>query len=170
MKKLFGIVLFGAMVTGILGAQDFESDFQNTTTIFSQNTLGFTTDDLRLDLLADEGRKPIISSPFLAGLTNIPLGLWSWMNQDWLGGGITAGAELGGYLLVYLSDGGGQAFGGFFLFLGGMIYGYIRGSGECERMNAAVARTGNPLDHISLTVLPAPEGGLVGNLTFRIDF
>jgi hypothetical protein len=172
MKKLFWIVLFGAMVIGILGAQDF--GFQNTAPNFSLNSLGFNT-GLQLDLLAGGGREPIISSPFLAGLTNIPLGLWSWMNQDWLGGSITAGAEVGGYVLFFLAtrgtfSSGGALFGGFALFLGGMIYGYVRGSGQCKQMNAALAWTGNPMNHITATALPTPEGALAGSLTFRATF
>jgi hypothetical protein len=170
MKKVFWIVFLGAMVIGFLGAQDLDFGFQNTAPNFSLNPSGFNT-GLRVDLLADSGRRPIIGSPFLAGLTNIPLGLWSWMNQDWLGGAITAGAEAGGYLLVlFAGDNTGQALGGFGLFLGGVIYGYVRGSGQCKKMNAGVAWTGNPMDHIIATALPTPEGGLAGSLTFRAAF
>jgi hypothetical protein len=171
MKKIFWIVFLGAMVIGILGAQDFEFGFQNTAPNFSPKLLGFNT-GLRLDLLAEGGRKPIISSPFLAGLTNIPLGLWSWMNQDWLGGSITAVTEIGGYLMAILGgeDDMGMALGGFAFLLGGTIYGYVRGSGQCKKMNTAVAWTGNPMDHITAVALPTPEGGLAGSLTFRAVF
>jgi hypothetical protein len=127
---------------------------------------------LQLDLLAAGGRKPIIGSPFLAGLTNIPLGLWSWINQDWLGGSIIAGTEIGGYLLFSLgmSSNAMMLLPGYALFVGGMIYGYVRGSGQCKKMNASLAWTGNPLNHITATALPRPEGGVDGSLAFRVAF
>jgi hypothetical protein len=172
MKKLFWIILFGIMVIGFTGAQDPEFGFQNTAPNFSLGSLDFNN-DLRLDLLASGGRKPIVGVPILAGLMNIPLGLWSWVNQDWLGGGITAGAQIGGIVIGALAVSGGNigmAFASWGLFLGGTIYGVVRGSSQCRKMNSGIAWTGDPLDHITAVAYPTAEGRWSGALTFQTAF
>jgi len=176
MKRLLWIVLFGAMITCFAGAQEFEFNFLNSLPVFETNSIGYNSGP-QLDLMAASGRKPIIGVPILAGFVNSFFGTWSWMNQDWLGGGITAGIEIGGVLILVIAaqnnnaQGMFQALGGAAVFLGGMIYGFVRGFSQSRKMNSAyTAWTGNPLDHITVAVLPAAEGGLAGNLTFSIAY
>jgi hypothetical protein len=180
MKKIFWIVILGAMVIGFLGAQDFGFGFQNTAQKFSINPLGFNT-NLQLDLMAEGGSgKPFPGSPFVAGLLNVPFGIYSWMTGDWLGGGLTAGLEVVGLAFTVWSniaykngtltqENGGLAFLGFPVFVGGMIYGGIRGSKQ-YKLNSSIAWTGNPMDHITAAALPTLDGSFAGSLTFRAAF
>jgi hypothetical protein len=119
-----------------------------------------------------------------AAWQNVLGGLWSWKNGDTFGGAMTAGLEGGGLALTIvgfamLASGGGlESVGpsfavmgvGFAVFTGGLIFGYLRGSSQYKKQNAAAAAwTGNPLDHISVAVLPANDG-IAGNILFRMAF
>ncbi|MDR0404053.1 MAG: hypothetical protein LBH35_10765 [Treponema sp.] len=104
MKKLFWIILFKIMVIGFAGVQDFEFDFQNAAPNFSLNTLGFNN-DLQPDLPADSRRRPIVGVPFLAGLMNMPLDLWSWINQDRRGDAVVSRLRIGPGSFPSLSPG-----------------------------------------------------------------
>ena len=184
MKKLLWIVLFGTMITCFASAQEFEFNFQNSFSAFETASFGFES-GTQLDLLAESGRKPTIGVPILAGLLNTLFGTWSWMNQDWVGGGITAGLEAGGIAIMVMSlvktnsadpdtntlKYGFQALGGAAVYLGGAIYGLVRGISYCKKMNSnAVAWTGNPADHITIAAMPASDGGFTGNLTFKMAY
>jgi hypothetical protein len=180
MKKIFWIVIFGAMVIGFLGAQDFGFGFQNTSQNFSINPLGFNT-NLQLDLMAEGGGgKPFPGSSFVAGLLNVPFGIYSWMAGDLLGGALTAGFEVAGVaILVWFNiaanagtltyEDAGLALLGAPFIIGGMIYGGIRGSKQ-YKLNSSMAWTGNPMDHITAAALPTLDGSFAGSLTFRAAF
>ncbi|MDR2375167.1 MAG: hypothetical protein LBD96_01890 [Treponema sp.] len=176
MKKVFWIVFLGAIAIGLAGAQNFEFDFQNTAPNFSLS--GFNT-SFRPDTFAEEGgsNSAFPGSPLMAGLLNVPFGIYSWMNGDILGGVIVAGLESAALALTIVGNNInldqkamgiwlGAAIGGFIV---APIYGFVRGSRQYKKLNA-VAWTGNPMDHITVTALPTSEGGVAGSLTFRASF
>ncbi|MDR0495138.1 MAG: hypothetical protein LBG95_05885 [Treponema sp.] len=192
MKKNFWIVIFGAMAIGFLGAQDFGFGFQNTAQNFSINPLGFNN-NLQLGLMAEgedseggesgesgKGGKPFPGSPFVAGLLNVPFGIYSWMTGDWFGGALTAGLEAAGVgIIVWFNiviNTGGTITQGEALFSllsipligGGMIFGGIRGTRQYKK--SRIAWTGNPMDHITAAALPTLDGSFAGSLTFRAAF
>ena len=122
-----------------------------------------------LDLLAEGGaKKPFGGSPFLAGLLNMPFGIWSWINKDWLGGSITAGLAIGGIAMMFVAP--DLILVGLGMYVASPIYGYIRGSSQYKKMTSGIAST-NPINHI--TVLPVPTGskGDVGvALAYSMNF
>jgi hypothetical protein len=141
--------------------------------------------DFTLDLLADgtggSSGGWMTESLFVAGLLNIPFGLWSWMNKDWLGAGITTGLYAIGITTMVVSNVGLVnednalivMIGALVGLIGAPIYGYIRGSGQCETIQArnfANATGDNPLSHISLVALPTGKGNFGGVLTWSSSF
>jgi hypothetical protein len=116
----------------------------------------------------------LTGSKFVAGALNLPLGLWSWLNRDWLGGALTAGLEGGGIVLLIVGavrQNIPMAFIGLGVFIGGTVYGFKRGWAECGKIqqagSLAEALGENPLKHISLTAAPNGEGGMAGALIWR---
>jgi hypothetical protein len=113
-------------------------------------------------------------SPFMAGLLNIPIGLWSWMNRDWKGAIITTGLYAGGAgLLIYGFSNSDRimGFGGVVILVAAPVYGFFRGMGQCRERQAAglaEALNDNPLKHISLAALPDGRGGAAGVLTYTL--
>jgi len=178
MKKFFLIIIFGAMIICIAGAQNFESGLQKPVLTLSLNTLSFDamgSYSLQPDLMANGTGKPVIGIPIVAGLVNTFFGTWSWINKDWLGGGITAGVQIGGVVIMAIGMADNTLWGmyqgliGAGVFVGGAVYGLIRGITQCKSMNS-MAWTGNPFDHITAAVLPASDGGFTGNLTFMMSY
>ena len=176
MKKFLWIVLFAAMAVGFAGAQEFGFNFQNTVPDFSLDPLGISS-GVQLNLLST-GRSgaPFPGNRFLAGLLNMPFGIYSWMSRDWWGGAITAGLQIVGLSLYMmpiitgeLEDGITAVFVGVPLFIAGTIYGYVRGLRH-YRQNSTMAWTGNPMDHISVAAMPMPDGNFTGHLAFKIAF
>jgi hypothetical protein len=128
-----------------------------------------------------------------AGLLNMAFGIWSFKNNDLFGGILTASLEGVGLALVPIgfaialnsevSDediANGNTFGnagpgfavvgiGAGMMIGGMLFGYFRGSSQYKKQNATTAWTGNPLDHITAVALPTPDG-VAGSLTFQVAF
>jgi hypothetical protein len=136
---------------------------------------------LNLDLYADGVSAAFMTeNRFLAGLLNMPLGLWSWLNKDWLGGGITAGLAVGGVVLLIVASQNTDNQDGLVMALGGMalagasgIYGFIRGFTYSKTLQAGSvgAISDNPLNHISLVVLPTfDDRNAVGAVTFSYSF
>jgi hypothetical protein len=117
----------------------------------------------------------LTGSKFVAGVLNLPLGLWSWLNKDWWGGGMTAGLEGGGFTLLlvgaFVKESVAMVFIGLGVFIGGAVYGFKRGWAECGKIqqagSLAEALGENPLKHISLAAAPNGEGGMAGALTWR---
>jgi hypothetical protein len=89
-----------------------------------------------------------------------------------MGGLLTTVLEAGGAGLFLFGDsvqGDIEMSVGFVAFAGGIIYGYIRGSGQYKKQNG-IAWTANPLDHITAFALPTHDGNFIGNLTFKAAF
>jgi hypothetical protein len=77
MKRIFWIVFLGAMVIGLAGAQDFEFTFKNTAPAFSLS--GFNNSFGPAALAEGGGSNSAFpGSPFMAGLLNVPFGIYSW--------------------------------------------------------------------------------------------
>ncbi|WP_461257693.1 hypothetical protein [Treponema sp. R80B11-R83G3] len=182
-KRVFFVLALAILVAGGVFAQEASNTGLDIPLIGTFN-LGY---GFQLNLMdaggASSSGAVITDIPIFAGFMNTLFGLWSWLNKDYLGGGITAGTMVGGILVAALSGpvmsvnneiGMGMALGGMGLFLGGMIYGYIRGSGQAKMMRAgghAQAINDNPLNHLSLMVLPASDGkSLMGNITYSVSF
>jgi hypothetical protein len=179
MKKVCFVLVLAMVIAGGVFAQSFGAIGTNSRIMapaFSGTSVLSGSLPLNLDLLAEEGtKKPFGGSACFAGLLNIPLGLWSWINKDWLGGGITAGLAVGGIVIINISgkntDGGITGLGwlGMGMFIASPIYGYKRGSSQYKKMTEGLA-SANPLDH--LTVLPVATSkddvGLA--LTYSVNF
>ena len=181
--KLLGIIALMALIAGFAGAQEIE--VVPETFDFSHG-IYFNTMP-QLDLLSDgEQKAPIGGIAVVAGLMNMPLGLWSWLHQDWLGGGITAGLMVGGIALVVygvtrdtddLDDTMGamaiMSIGSIFI-IASPIYGFFRGMKQFRRLKAASlaeALNENPLNNIMLVVLPTfDENRVMGSFTYSISF
>jgi hypothetical protein len=105
-------------------------------------------------------------------MLNILLGAWSWSHGDIMGGLLTTVLEAGGAGLFLFGDsvhGDIEISVGLVAFASGIIYGYVRGSGQYKKKNG-IAWTGNPLDHITVVALPTPDGNFIGDLTFKAAF
>jgi hypothetical protein len=141
-----------------------------------------------IDLFADSGSSGFMTeNRFVAGLLNMPLGFWSWMNKDWLGGGITAGLMAGGIAcMVYgmsqdsgdsegpIGEGLGTALLGAGMVIASPIFGFFRGLSYSKRLQAsslAEAISDNPMNHISLIVLPTfDERKAIGAFTYSLSY
>ena len=141
---------------------------------------------------ADEGAViPWGGNPFFAGLANTVFGVWSWTNQDIFGGALTTGLEVGGIAItvvallsslnsVYNLDvergfsAVYQSLIGSAIFTGGAVFGFIRGITQYNKMMRVVgyakANNDNPMNNISLVVLPTPDKGVIANLTYFIKW
>ena len=186
MKKVILGLLVMAVITG--GVCAYETGVE-TSGIDASLNLGTLTQvsyfdtGIEFDLFADGGRKPSGGNPFFAGLLNMPAGLWSWMNKDWVGGGITAGLLAAGIgLAVYTvlsTDDAEDAPIGKMLLAAGLIvaspiYGFFRGMSKYKKMRAAseTAMGDNPLDHITLVVMPTfgERNSAVGSLSYSMSY
>jgi len=182
-KQIFFVLLLATLITGSIFAQDvFNTGLSTTGGHFGFETafnyqltaLGFGYDfkpDLMDDSKASSSGPVLTGVPFLAGYLNLPYGLWSWLNKDYLGAGITSGAELVGTALMFV--GGKGLFLGPMLMIGGMVYGYVRGYKQAKAMKAsslAQAISDDPTKHLSLAFLPTADGALAGSLTYSLSF
>jgi hypothetical protein len=166
---------FGAAAVSSDSAFGLDLGFATPLSGASRQNSGFA-----LDLLAGGSSGGFMTgSPFLAGLLNIfpaPIGLWSWLNKDWLGGGITAGLSIGGLTIAVISVMGdeistGLALAGMGMVVASYVYGYIRGSSQCKAIRGLASATDdNPLSHISFAALPTGNGNFAGALTWSSSF
>ena len=162
--------VFGRINNGI--GHDLVTDFgfnlNGNLTAINQSSLF----DARynLHLLADSSSGFMTESPFLAGLLNIPFGLWSWLNKDWIGGGVTAGL----YFIGFILRGGDiiSYFVGGALLIVAPIYGFIRGIVRCGQIKKGLADAinDNPLNHITAVALPDGKGGAAGALMYSLSW
>ena len=192
-KKIVLGLLVMAVIVGVAGAQETAGALN------TGNTFGFGINSsfmalgqpsifgtrANIDLFADSGSSGFMTeNRVVAGLLNMPLGFWSWMNKDWLGGGITAGLMAGGITLMIMGmnqdpgesgmGGLGTAMFGYALVVASPIYGFVRGMSYSKRLQAsslAEAISDNPMNHISLIVLPTfDESKAIGAFTYSLSY
>ena len=129
--------------------------------------------------------------PVAAGFVNTIFGIWSFTNQDFPGGIATAALETGGIVLSVIGsslyrtwyNAGSSTtlalvmyYGGYGVLVGGSIYGFVRGYTQYNAKMAAArsfaeAINQNPLNNISLTALPTPDGKHVtGALVYSLSY
>jgi F0F1-type ATP synthase membrane subunit c/vacuolar-type H+-ATPase subunit K len=191
--QFFGIaVILAVVAAGVAGAQPLSFDNAGFSRIAPPGGIGLDTvlavplsdtaeagsnAGFSLDLMAAGSSGGwVTGSPFLAGLLNMPFGLWSWINRDWLGGGITAGLAVGGITVAALAMTGdepsvGMSLLGMGMYIASPIYGFIRGSGQARKMQAgslAEALNDNPLNHINFVALPNGKGGVAGSFGYSL--
>jgi len=126
-----------------------------------------------LNLLTDGSSGFMTENVFLAGLLNIPFGLWSWLNHDWIGGGVTAGlCFLGSYIALNLQNMGFEALLFMPIIIAAPIYGFFRGMNQCKQIKNGLADAinDNPLNHITAVVLPNGKGGATGALMYSLSW
>ena len=148
---------------------------------------------------SDGPQEPWGGSPAVAALLNSAFGIWSWGNHDTFGGVMTTLLQVGGlaaYLVGYnmaldqAMEGDTSAFGtleiatygGMVLFVGGTIFGVVRGVSQynkkmkayrsyMETRSFAEAIKDNPLNNISLVAFPTGDNrGVAGALTYSLSF
>lgn len=145
--------------------------------------------------LGDDSSHDLDDGAGKASALNILFGLWSWSHNDVVGGLFTTLLEGGGIFffiigitlpsrakdsgsssseqlsLALVSIGPAIILGmvGVAAFVGGIIFGTIRGAREYRRQNAT-AGAENPLNHISVAVLPTNDGGICGNISYTLKF
>ena len=127
--------------------------------------------------------------PVVAGLVNTIFGVWSFTNDDFNGGLMTAGLQVGGILASIIGpslfrDSWGRIntagmlfyYAGLGLTVGGTIYGFHRGFTQYNRKTAAArsfaeAINTNPMNNISVTAFPTSGGKrVVWGLSYSISF
>jgi len=172
--KLF---LFLVLTFAVVGSV-FSGDFNYT---LSERHFSSTDTSESFDLYADGGKKaPIGGTAIIAGFMNMPLGIWSWMHEDWLGGAITAGLLIGGFTVLVIAgqESGDAPLGKIFLGVGMVIaspiYGFIRGKNQYKKLKAqslAKDTSNNPMDNISLVVFPTfDDNNLAGSLSYSFSY
>ena len=143
---------------------------------------------------SDGPQEPWGGSPALAGLINSAFGIWSWGNHDTFGGVMTTLLQVGGIACIYVGafagtdkamsgnvSGGVDTmvyayYGGLALFVGGTVFGVVRGVTQYNKKMAAYrsfaeAINDNPLNNISLVVFPTGDKkGVAGALTYSMSF
>ena len=131
--------------------------------------------------------------PAVAGLINTIFGIWSFTNNDFAGGFMTAGLQFGGAAVTAVAwnmfprtwhvgqgwrrstAGVVMAYAGNALSVAGTVYGFFRGFTQYNTQ-MAMARgfagiNGNPMENITLTAVPAPDGKRsVWALTYSVSF
>ena len=143
MKKIIVLLALLLVFTGSIFASEIEFINVGNGLNFNLMQTGGINPYYRISYLSDGSGYPgylIGGFPFIAGMYNTIFGLWSWIHQDWLGGGITAGLMVGGAILGSISASNNDmdmAMVSFGALLGGMIYGYWRGSSQFRQMQAA---------------------------------
>ena len=129
--------------------------------------------------------------PVVAGFVNTVFGIWSFTNDDFPGGILTAGLEAGGITLAIIGsslyrswyyDGGSTTvalilyYAGYGALAGGSIYGFYRGYTQYNTKTAATrsfaeALGDNPLNNISLVAFPTfDERRVAGAVTYTLVF
>ena len=198
-KKIVLGLLIMTVITWVASAQENVTGFPDMGNVFSftwnesfnkvEQTSYFNTRTL-LTPFADEGAIiPWGGNPFFAGLANTVFGIWSWTNQDIFGGALTTGLEVGGIAITVVAllsslnsastgdvEGGlsavYQSIIGSAIFTGGAVFGFIRGITQYNKMMRAAdyAKAYNPMNNISLVVLPTPDKGVVGSFTYSLKW
>jgi hypothetical protein len=185
---LLGLLAVVAVV-GQLNAQTFSTDLF----ALKSNTgiTPFQAQDSNPEAI--NARQQTATNPIVDGLLNTVGGLWSWSHKDIFGGALTAGLEVGGLAIILIggivypmvaagsmsentTDGDLQTmatistvawFAGGVAFTSGMIFGFIRGMTQSKKQNSAVAGfDGNPLEHVSLSIVPGVGGSLMYSASF----
>ena len=129
--------------------------------------------------------------PAIAGWVNMFLGIWSFTNDDFPGGLVTAGLQVSGVAASIIGNslyrtwywsGGSYATAQIIYFVGhgltatGAVYGFYRGFTQYSRKMAAArsfaeALGDNPLNNITLVAYPAfDERRVAGTLTYSVSF
>jgi hypothetical protein len=152
--------------------------------LFSSNSnIGFNLAPMQEqnDPETEKARQEAADASMRAGLSNTAFGWWSWAHGDTFGGALTAGLEIGGFILmitssltVNVNDGTdnlglrtAMIFGGVGMWIGGMFFGYFRGLSQYKIQNAAAKGfDGNPLAHVSFGIVPGVGGTLMYTARF----
>jgi len=181
-KSILVILVMTALVSTQLSAQEFSE------TVLSSGSLNFDTTTFDLVPLQSSASEQFAleRGAAMAGYLNTFFGIWSWGNGDIFGGTLTTVLELGGMAIMIVPmlqmsdslDKGKDtdinltsvlvwSLVGTAVMIGGMIFGYIRGTTQYKAQHAATrtAWTGNPLDHVSFDFVP--DGG---RLSFKVGF
>ena len=129
--------------------------------------------------------------PAIAGWVNMFLGIWSFTNDDFPGGLVTAGFQVSGVAASIIGNslyrtwywsGGSYATAQIIYFVGygltatGAVYGFYRGFTQYSRKMAAArsfaeAISDNPLNNITLVAYPAfDERRVAGALTYSLSY
>ena len=129
--------------------------------------------------------------PVIAGWVNTVFGIWSFTNDDFPGGILTAGLQIGGVALAVIGlnlyrdwywSGGNYVLAQVTYFVGygitgaGTVYGFYRGLTQYSRKMATArsfteALGDNPLNNITLTAYPAfDERRVAGALTYSVSY
>ncbi|MCL2704764.1 MAG: hypothetical protein FWE72_00965 [Spirochaetaceae bacterium] len=173
--KLF---LFLVLTFAVVGSV-FAGDFGYT---LSERHFSSADTSESFDLYAEGGKKaPKGGTAVIAGFMNMPLGIWSWMHEDWLGGSITAGLLIGGiivYIIPIIRDDEDFPIGNFLIgtamIFASPIYGFFRGKSQYTKLKAqslAKETSNNPMDNISLVVFPTfDENNLAGRLSYSFSY
>jgi hypothetical protein len=181
MKRVFIFPVLAIVIAGGIFAQENLNETFDIGNVFGFNLMQTSSlnPGFQLDLMSDgRPRTPTGGSPFMAGLMNIPFGLWSWMNGDWWGGAITTAwwaAGIGGMIIASIDGDIIYGLVGVVGIIVAPIYGYRRGSSQYRRMAAASsfaeAIGGNPLERVSLVVFPTfGERKLAGSFTYSVSY
>jgi len=181
-KSILVILVMTALVSTQLSAQEFSE------TVLSSGSLNFDTTTFDLVPLQSSASEQFAleRGAAMAGYLNTFFGIWSWGNGDIFGGALTTVLELGGMAIaivpmvqmansidnekdtdINLTSALVWPLVGTAVMIGGMIFGYIRGTTQYKAQHAAArtAWTGNPLDHVSFDFVP--NGGM---LAFKMSF
>ena len=125
--------------------------------------------------------------PVVAGLVNTIFGVWSFTNDDFAGGFMTAGLQLGGFAFsvfapgILIGTGNWTAWrmvvlAGNVMSVAGTVYGFYRGFTQYNIKTAAArsfaeAINTNPMNNISMVAIPTlDDRRFVGTLTYSISF
>ena len=125
--------------------------------------------------------------PVAAGLVNTIFGIWSFTNDDFQGGLMTAGIQVGGILAsiiapgLFIGTGNWTAaqmtrLAGSVVYVGGLVYSFHRGFTQFNAKTAAArsfaeAVNSNPMNNISLVAMPTfDDRRFVGSLTYSLSF
>ena len=130
--------------------------------------------------------------PAIAGWINMFFGIWSFTNDDFSGGLMTAGLQVGGIAVSIIGSSLWRSwfwsnpglasiaritsFGGYVITVAGSIYGFYRGFTQYNRRMAAArgfaeAINSNPMNNISLVAFPTlDKRRFVGALAYSLSF
>ncbi|MDR2551843.1 MAG: hypothetical protein LBD31_01560 [Treponema sp.] len=179
-KKWMVCLVLAALIAGGVFAQEGGFGFESggVGALLAVPSADFDGGLELVPLAAGSGGGFLTGNRFAAGALNLPLGLWSWLNRDWLGGALTAGLEGAGIVLVAMGAGeGGSTISiilGIGVGIGGAVYGFRRGWRECGKIqqaqSLAEALRENPLKHVSLAAAPNGEGGMAGVLVWQASW
>ena len=180
-KKIVLGLLVMAVIAAAASAQEASGSFGTV------NAFGFGAKPMAVNQFSDQNARSNLKlfadgdspgvwtdNPTLAGWINTLFGLWSWRNQDWLGGAVTVGLWVAGGTIFVASNYAPIWIGGLGMMIASPIYGFYRGLTECRKIqaaNLAEAIGDNPLNNISVVVFPAADKkGAVGAFTYKLSF